>query len=750
MSRYHLFIHGLRLSVIFLSCLLSIGLGQVVLDQRSNGVDLGDVNGDGVLDLVIATNTFNLVCLGDPTLKRITRSQCDSVSESVLKSNDVALGDLNEDGHLDAVFANGDRSEPQRNRVCLGDGSGDFTCLLVDSGIRTSQAVALGDLNRDGHLDAVFANDSLLIRTPNHICFGDGSNRPFSDDRCEIFGDDISRSRDVALGDVNRDGRLDVLFVGINARQLCTNNRNGGFNCNNISTDTLTTQAVFLRDLNKDGQLDVIFAVEGAPNEVCLGNGTRAFACEIIDPLVSNGTGIDVSDLNNDGQLDIIFSSRAASRSNVERNRVCFGNGHATFQCDMLEGDDDGGNDVALGDVNQDGRLDAVFARAISFADSADRVCFGNGNPQPFVAIKCNLIGSDAIDSRAVAIKDVNADGHQDIVLANNNGRNWLCLGHGKGDFFNNLSECEDISVQVDDSLGVAIADINNDGSQDVVFANGNFNGQQNEICFGISVAQFSAENCVNVSNDAFGSESVKLIDINTDGLLDLIFFNPSSIDQHRLCLNQTTEFSCENIGLDDDREAAFADLNNDGQIDVVVDADMQHQVCLGNGSLELIEPSRCQSFGVAQSPNKQVALGDINSDGFVDAVFPNQVCLGNGSEIPFDDSDCANINLGRVRKIVLADLNMDGLLDGIVVNSELNQICAGRGGVETFSEENCQDITTAVRRSVDVAVADVNEDGFIDAIFVNGPFELNQVCLGNADAMLLCENVSDRLPNTD
>jgi len=750
MNRVHLFILGFRLSVLFLVFFFSLSFGQVVLDQRSNGVKLGDVNDDGVLDMVIATNTFNLICLGDSSIRRVTRSQCSAVSESVLKSNDVALGDLNEDGHLDAVFANGDRSEPQRNRYCLGDGTGAFSCLLVDSGIRTSQAVALGDLNRDGHQDAVFANDSLLTRSSNHICYGDGSNRPFSDDQCETINSDIARSLDVAVADVNRDGSLDVLFVGTNERQLCTGSRNGGFSCNNISTEVLTTQAVLLRDLNGDRDLDAVFGNEGSPNEVCMGNGTRAFSCDFIDTSISNGSGIVVSDFNNDGQFDIVFSSRSNSTNTPEQNRICLGVDDLSYRCGIFTEDDDGGNDVALGDLNQDNKIDVVFARSVGFADSADRVCFGNGASTPFVAIACNLIGSDKIDSRGVAIEDVNLDGHLDIVLANNDGRNWFCLGDGTGGFFNNLSACSDISVRVDDSLGVAVGDINLDGFQDTVFANGNFNRQQNEVCFGNLAARFSPEDCQVVGEDSFGSENVNLEDFDSDGRLDLIFFNPSSRDRHRLCLNQGMNFSCADLGPDDDREIAFADLNNDGFLDAVYDVEAQHQVCLGDGSGMMIQVASCQFFGTALSSNKQLALGDLNNDGFLDAVFPNEVCMGSGSISIFLNEDCFSIELGTVRKIVLEDINADGFLDGIVVNSELNQICIGNGSLSTFSSNHCQILTSAVRRSVDVAVGDLNEDGFLDAIFINGPFELNQVCLGNVDAMLECENVSGRLPDNN
>jgi predicted nucleotidyltransferase len=66
----------------------------------------------------------------------------------------VALGDVDGDGDLDAVLAN----SLERNRVCLGDGNGSFVCSDVSTNTHNTAAVALGDVDDDGNLDAVFTN----------------------------------------------------------------------------------------------------------------------------------------------------------------------------------------------------------------------------------------------------------------------------------------------------------------------------------------------------------------------------------------------------------------------------------------------------------------------------------------------------------------------------------------------------------------------------------------------------------------
>jgi len=93
---------------------------------------------------------------------------------------------------LDVVFAN---SFFSNNRVCLGDGSGAFSCSDVSTDTNSSLGVALGDVNGDGDLDAVVANYSKK----NRVCLGDGSGG-FA---CSDVSTDANTSFGVALGDLS-------------------------------------------------------------------------------------------------------------------------------------------------------------------------------------------------------------------------------------------------------------------------------------------------------------------------------------------------------------------------------------------------------------------------------------------------------------------------------------------------------------------------------------------------------------------
>lgn len=134
----------------------------------SQGVALGFVNRDENLDAVFA-NRGDQTCLGDGT----GNFTCIPVSLDPPNSLGVALGDVNGDGNLDAAFAT---RLGEHDLVCLGDGFGFFTDC-IDFGPegqpqQFSTDIVLSDMNADENLDAVVAG-SLIDN--NRICLGDGT-----------------------------------------------------------------------------------------------------------------------------------------------------------------------------------------------------------------------------------------------------------------------------------------------------------------------------------------------------------------------------------------------------------------------------------------------------------------------------------------------------------------------------------------------------------------------------------------------
>jgi hypothetical protein len=201
----------------------------------------------------------------------------------------VALGDIDGDSNLDAVFAG-----TGRNRVCLGDGSKGFACRDISTDANDTLGVALGDINGDGKLDAVFANvtDSTVEGDSNRLCLGDGSGG-FT---CGDVSSDTNITRGVALGDIDGDGDLDAVFANFaQQNRVCVVDGSGRIACSDVSSDTNDTQGVALGDIDGDGDLDAVFANSRQPNRVCLGDKLGGFVCNSTSDEADDTPGVAVA-----------------------------------------------------------------------------------------------------------------------------------------------------------------------------------------------------------------------------------------------------------------------------------------------------------------------------------------------------------------------------------------------------------------------------------------------------------------------
>ena len=165
-------------------------------------VELGDLNGDGVLDLVTAsTNIDNGGGSASVLLGRGDGTFADRVDYLGFGArNSLALGDLDNDGVLDLVMADEERALVS---VRLGRGDGTFATRVNYATGPSPSFVTLGDLNGDGALDLVTTTSVLLGR-------GDGT-----------FGapvDYAATGSSTTLGDLNGDGALDLVTYHVSIR----------------------------------------------------------------------------------------------------------------------------------------------------------------------------------------------------------------------------------------------------------------------------------------------------------------------------------------------------------------------------------------------------------------------------------------------------------------------------------------------------------------------------------------------------
>jgi len=374
-ERIVLFFHGISpnisLDMIFLSedkgriCYGNGSLSPICQTINEGGSDivLGDFNEDERQDIIIANFLKgHRLCLNlEQNLECTDILPPESFDEEDLRGH-IAVTDINEDQHLDLIFAN----NKHPNMICLGDGNANFSCSNLSQDIGESYHVALDDIDQDGNIDAVFST----VGFQNQLCFGDGIGKfnckeiEFLEETClsynvlgKCIDEDLWVTLETDLGDINGDTFIDI--VNVYTQAVSCLNFKEEFHCSLIlskSADRFNfgrTNDVRLGDFNKDGHLDAVFARlpdedEDAKkvtrytrrwpgyNKICLGDSTGAFSCNDISKVANDSHGLDIGDLNGDGNLDVVFANRYKRMKLVDlddNNQVCFGKGNGTFHC---------------------------------------------------------------------------------------------------------------------------------------------------------------------------------------------------------------------------------------------------------------------------------------------------------------------------------------------------------------------------------------------------------------------------------
>jgi hypothetical protein len=332
----------------------------------------------------------------------------------------VAVADVNEDGEPDLIVAN---DEEGTLTVLLGDGRGSFH-VAPGSPIPAGHLpndIAVADMNRDGHSDLVIANhQSPYIRT----LLGDGNGVFRLAPGSPIDVHSTPHPHGVAVGAFSGRGLEDVVTDswGNNKIELLLGDGKGGLQTPGrfFAVGRRPYERLRSADFNRDGLPDVVTTnLDDDTVTVLLSDGKGGFheAAGSPFPAGAKPWQMAIGDFNRDKRADlaIIPYERDVPRAEQVAVTVLLGDGRGGFstlhsQVLSLEGCH-GPNSIAIGDLNGDGFPDIV----VHCAESQSLAIFLGGAGQHFKRISEPAIGGWG----GVAVADLNGDGKADIVTAN-------------------------------------------------------------------------------------------------------------------------------------------------------------------------------------------------------------------------------------------------------------------------------------------------------------------------------------------
>ena len=329
----------------------------------------------------------------------------------------VRIGDLDGDGDLDVVAANG-RHWPQQNFLFFNQGNARFNVMApLGADRRTTYACELADLDGDGDLDIVTGNDMALGK----IFLNDGAGK-FTEH--SEYGT-ISSVRSLTLADIDNDNDIDILATSRGRpNQIYLNDGAANFSDGpQFGNRRDSTIAVAVADLNGDGNQDLILANrDRQPNEVRLGSENLDFSSPPIpfgDP-TNNSRAVAIVDLDGDGNLDWAVGNIGAP------NQIFLGDGDGKVKSSIEFGQPDGRTySLAIADLNNDGRLDLVTGnnRQQNFAYFND----GSSDEQA-VSFRPVPFGDAESTTYGLSVGKLTGSGFADIVVANSDENNRVLL----------------------------------------------------------------------------------------------------------------------------------------------------------------------------------------------------------------------------------------------------------------------------------------------------------------------------------
>ena len=504
-----------------------------------------DINGDGKPDLMVANISVG-VCCGTPgsvsVLVNATSPGATTASFAAQQTFTLAnrptwvtAADINGDGKLDLLVATSASQTVSvlTNLTAPGAAAPTFAGEQTVATGMTPISASTADLNGDGKPDLIVmnANDNtagvLLNTTPAPTATLDFAN-------AQTFS--TYHAHSVATADFNGDGEPDIAVLNTepdNSVSLLLNTSAPGattpaFAAQQIFATGTKPRAIATRDLNGDGKPDLIAANSGDNtvsvllNTTAPGSATTTFVLQTSSPFATGASpySVAVGDLNGDGKPDLAVANSGDSTVSVLFNTGTSFSAQAAFAT--------GGSPetVAIADINRDGKPDLLTGNYNDATVSVLLNTTATGAATPNFAGQVTFATKAATHPMAIVTADINGDGLPDIIVTNYSGTgnpdsvsvllNTTAPGAATPSF---ATEQEFATGAY--AFSVAVADLDGDGRADILvgnYLNSTISVLINTTAAGATTPSFAAQRTFYAAYPY----SIALADFNGDGRPDI------------------------------------------------------------------------------------------------------------------------------------------------------------------------------------------------------------------------------------
>ena len=706
-------------------------------------LQLGDIDGDGKLDLALVTFGPFIIDNGVSIMRNTSSGSTVSfepkIDFKIREPKTLALGDLDGDGKLDLAVTNDDVPGDYSIRVFRNTssaGSISFASQLNLTSPAGPNGIVITDIDGDGKPDIAFTATSGLSVYRN---IGEPGMLAFAPRVSFTFG-----SENLTSADIDGDGKPDMIASSwnndyVNILRNTSTKGNISFAAN-IAMAAQAPYYVSAGDIDGDGKLDIVTTNITASKASIYRNsgslGNISFAAAVEFAVGYSPSGLALNDLDGDGKLDLAVAA-VDNIFSVLKNMSQPGSISLAPRINYIPGQFLGDNTLAIGDINGDGKPDPAI---VSEMGGSVSIFINDVKPEPFIASFSPTVGSNgtvvtitgnnftgvtAVSFGGVAASSFTVNSSTNITAIVNNG------AAGNVSVSNNYGT----GIRPGFAYGLppiitSISPAAAPSGSTITITGANFStGTNNIVYFGGVKANLSSQSATTLTAILPPGTTPKPVTVTSNGLMGY-----STSPYITTFPGATPVFYSSSFGDRFDRSngasASLGDIDGDGKLDLVLS---RGSIAIATNTSNGATLSFAPNVSIGASNSGLSALGDLDGDGKLDVASlstnASSISVSRNTSTTGNPSFAPNINysLGidtRSSDITVGDLDLDGKPDIIVANYYTQTISI----FKNLSTNGNLLFDTRIDYDTDgyptgVAVGDLNGDGKPEiAISVNGP----------------------------